>query len=506
MREIDGETLSEVRRCETCAPGTFSALQSQSACTFCSPGFYSAATGTGVGVSACAACPGGQFAADSGQTACAPYTVAVCDAGEALSQPGNATSDDRVCEACAAGQFQPFDAFNGTDCQPWSDVWCNGSTYRSAGDATTDTSCTPWTIESCPAGFKLRPPSSYDDGSCSPCEDGTFQPDDDSQAYSCTDWSTQAYNCNEVRAEPMKVFVAGNTTHDSLCEFCPGGFVIVVGDEEDGYPASCRACEPGYYAPAGSGEATWDTCRPCDDGTFASAPAAEVCTNWTVTSCDQGQALSVLPNTTVDGVCASCDPGFFQPHSGTTATTCAACPLGKFAATAGAATCDSWTVASCKCGEEQVQKPNSTADGQCAVCPAGEFQPVDGSQSECTACEVGSFADQPGNCACAAWAVGVSCGAGSFVADGSTTEDVRCEECGTGTFQSADNTTSKSCAPWTFGSARSCEVGEVYLKGSVVADDLCTSACDPGACPKSQDGSTMLVFLLELCLHVGVCV
>ena len=86
------------------------------------------------------ACQSGTWDEDGdASTPCVPWTD--CEPGEAVDEPGSATSD-RTCEACAPGTYS--DGTNRARCQPWTDC-VSGEFVDATGTATSDRICT-----SCP--------------------------------------------------------------------------------------------------------------------------------------------------------------------------------------------------------------------------------------------------------------------------------------------------------------------------------------------------------------------
>ena len=201
--------------------------------------------------------------------------------------------------------------------------------------------CAPVTVFSCDAGFGFLHGGESSDNSCSACQTGFYQPDNNSTNV-CTAWTTES---------------------------CPAGQ---------------------YYT---AGSATSDaTCTPCGDNEYSSGGNATSCTAHSVSSCPAGERFTAGTSTT-DSSCSTCDAGTFQPDADSTATSCSACPSGEYSNAAGASSCTPWST--CDAGY-YFSGASSTQDGVCTQCDAGTFQPnSDSSATSCTACPSGDHVLDP---------------------------------------------------------------------------------------------------------------
>ena len=124
---------------------------------------------------------------------------------------------------------------------------CPSGEYSNAGA----TSCTPWTL--CPAGERFTTGTSTSDSSCSPCDAGTFQPNSDSTATSC---SACVDGYSAAGASSCTPWTDAN---------CDAGFELVTSSGSAAIPtedASCSACSSGKWQPL---DATLNLCQPHTD-------------------------------------------------------------------------------------------------------------------------------------------------------------------------------------------------------------------------------------------------
>jgi hypothetical protein len=175
------------------------------------------------------------------------------------------------------------------------------------------------------------------------------------------------------------------------CSACPGGKYARIQD------ATCRQCDQGKY----SGVAA-PMCIACSVGTYNREILATACTNCALGyynnkvgsysnndcyPCLPGQYSAVTPTATC-GWCLSgtystfigsstcftsnpCQAGMYPPTGATLASTCVACPLGKY---------------------------SSAPAMTCTDCPSGKYSGVVGttSENECTACAM-NMTSPPGS-------------------------------------------------------------------------------------------------------------
>ena len=514
---VSGNTTRDAD-CVYCSPGFFTD-RVEGSCQQCGPGRFARGSSSGNVQSECTECDIGRFSSLSGASECTEASFTECNAGFGLFQPNSST--DNECRECEWGFFQSAARFNGS-CSTWtypdehacldqdelfstvfregnstkdSDcVYCEdgfftdrvagvctqcgpgrfarGSSY---GDVQSECSecelgrfaaetgaseCTPGTVSSCGPGFGFHQPNSSTDTRCVPCEDGFFQPDYAS-TKTCAPWSlTAAVDCLEIGATLFdRVFVAGNATQDTGCDYCSAGKAT------DRLAGVCELCGPGRFARASSDIGVVTECEACDYGRFTRSSGSSSCDIATTLNCSAGSALAEAPSTTNDGVCAQCDPGFFQPERDSTSTECLVCTNG-YSSQMGSTTCETWTVLSCAAGY-QLRPPNATSDGRCTECDPGRFQPVADSQSStCTSwtythseCEAGFDVDL---------------NLGKVFTAGSTVHDSTCDYCPAGQLANATVTAvglsikCSECPPGRFSTGlfqgqvcRVCDAGTV---------------------------------------------
>ena len=219
--------------CTECTRGRH-ANDDQSTCIACSSGYVASEPGQ----SQCQQCPGGRFAALSGNS---PATA------------GGGTQ----CSTCGIGRYSEPGA---TSCQQ-----CPDGTVPSADQTT----CVP-----CAAGFF----SKAGDASCSTCQPGEFQPEPRQDrcrlcaagSYSAERNATECIPCppgfmsardGADECDPCEPGSFSQTENQRYCELCPPG----TSQPQQGR-ASCRPCERGLVALQPGQE----QCTLCSDGSFAS--------------------------------------------------------------------------------------------------------------------------------------------------------------------------------------------------------------------------------------------
>ncbi|KAG9042530.1 hypothetical protein FS837_010751 [Tulasnella sp. UAMH 9824] len=197
----------------------------------------------------------------------------------------------------------------------------------------------------CPAGkYHVGTPGNYQ---CLTCPAGTYQPNNNSLATSCT---------------PCPAGKGPNADH-SQCVTCPAGTIsgsgtgcqnCPAGKENNANHTQCVPCPAGEYSTGGT------TCQACPSGQIAPSAGATSCQ-----PCPAGKGPS--PNKT------SCTPCGGETYS-TGGTSCMNCPAGSDA-NPGHTGCD-------KCPKGWY---NGNPGGQCKKCDGGSFNNVSGSTS-CTKC------------------------------------------------------------------------------------------------------------------------
>ena len=319
---------------------------------------------------AAVACQGGGCHA----IACQPgYYLA---AGENKDKEGN---NIQTCKPCADGKYTTSATATVEEC-----IDCPETTGVASMVFDADENICKAT--SCLAGYVLN------DGSCKPCEAGT---------YSKTSDTAQCKDCYTICATCPDGEFSGNAA--SGCTKCPAG-TIPNSDK-----TSCINCLAGEYSDEGSNtcsDCTGDTisaagsamCAECKGNTHANydhtacvgCNAASDCVLTTgvesiqcsksniceVTKCKAGYELN-------DGQCEPCEAG---TYSNAGATSCSACGDGQFSGNA-ASSCTK-----CPAGTY------TTDHVQCTNCPAGKYS-NEGSK-ECTSC-TGDKISAAGSATCA---------------------------------------------------------------------------------------------------------
>ena len=213
--------------------------------------------------SKCFFCPAGRVIFDD------PPSCPTCAAGQ-FAPAGNETNVFFECQECSSGFFSDREA---GQCDPWTYASCDQveGTFFVPGNTTADSNCKDWTVTSCSAGSGLRAPNATSDGACESCEYGFYQPANDSSAP-CKRWTNATqWDCALGQDMPVAAFEAGDSTSDSRCYLCSGGWYL---DQET---ARCYPCGSGQYAPASNWTFAPSKCSVCPNGTF-SGPEAQTCT------------------------------------------------------------------------------------------------------------------------------------------------------------------------------------------------------------------------------------
>jgi hypothetical protein len=390
--------------CVKCAVGSFQAAQGQLECSDCNPGRFGNVTQKTSVADHCSACPAGQFAAAAGTIACV-----ACPAGRfqpiggqsfcavqrtcypgyrvasAMDFNSAGVSDERECEACAAGRYEDGTNVHSANCKA-----CEAGSFA---DAKGSRNCRQGTT--CAAGkYEAAALTVTSDQTCAPCAAGTCGSSENLQ------------NCMTCPTGKYQTFI-GQTS----CVACAAG--KIAGSGAVSSPAHCKACDAGQFQ-SRDGQTTCDqcaagfysasnapSCTRCGLGTYQEAEGKSFCTSCKPCSnggvqkgcggASPGYCSTCSPGTVMKsgGTCEACAPGHYSDVEN--ALSCKPCvPLpGGFQPASGKSFCKQTTV--CAAGQLQTVAPTLTSDRTCAVCPEKQFSTTLNSPNceQCAACDNG---------------------------------------------------------------------------------------------------------------------
>ena len=302
--------------------------------------------------------------------------------------------------------------------------------------------CADDTVTSCSKGFKFSDGGGNNDGSCTACPSGTYQPNDASTATSCITQST----C------PTGTYRSGDATADATCHDCAAGFFQ---DDDSHSQASCKECAAGSYQDQNGASG----CNICAEGTYSSSGSA-LCS----TCSDGNQAQSTL---TIDidayvtdsaTYCVTCENGY----DNTDGNQCDACQNSQVSKNG--AICST-----CPVGQQSQRVTDfginnyvASIASECVTCENG-YDNTDGDQ--CEACTNGQVSKNGVTCyTCPAGQQGqrvTDIGINNYVAS-TAFECVTCEN-------GYDNTDGEQC--------EACTNGQVSKNGATCS-----------TCPSGQQG------------------
>ena len=400
--ECLGPRFANGTACDYCVPGTYDAGEQQvlvwpprvGQCASCRGGAYS----TGVGLSSCLNCSRG-FYSNASQTYCE-----ACPAGLYNPEEGGA------CRGCYAHGIAPFSGMWFCECVPG--FFRQGQSCRG-----------------CPAGSYGVLSTSISGGVCVECGVGTYT--DREASMGCAPCPVATFNAlqNQTACEACPAFgttLGVGRTRSEECVCLPGSIASTT--------SGCAECDAGSYQPLLNGS----VCVACEPGTFSGVRGrkeeeCEACPlnfyahdygSTYCFACVMGVTLArkstsfhdclCVPGAgRVNGSCASCPRGTYQPHVN---ITCLPCEVGKYAVEEGwkypCFFCRAGTYsgvegathcAECEVGgsttvgigstssDECVCQPGfAFASGECAPCGAGKYQPV--FNGTCLECDAGKYA------------------------------------------------------------------------------------------------------------------
>ena len=246
----------------------------------------------------------------------------------------------------------------------------------------------------------------------------------------------------------------------------------------NGKDRSCvplSVCGAGTYVSAAATPIANRMCAPCANGTFSSQPNSDTCKAWK--TCASGETESVAPALTSDRVCSACGSGKYSLNG--TCTTLTECAATEYESKAASATSDRTckAISDCVPGNKQTAAPTKTSDRQCGPCGASSFSTTKNADScsawsVCTAAQYESVA--PSATADRVCSGLTSCTPGQRIKTGATATTNRvCEACPSGTYSTADNST--SCQAW-----KTCGAGQGESTAGTATTDRVCATCSAG--------------------------
>lgn len=516
--------------CEACLPGQFNSKAGASACRLCASGEYSP-TGMAVecslcdagsfspvvGRSHCETCPAGTSAPFRGSTQCTPCSPGLFGSTTGLSQ----------CQACSSGRFSAFTGQtlcnlcrNGTympDPRASACLSCGPGTYEPRTGQTVCTACAPGT-------FSNQTGSSQ---ACEPCPQGYYA------TSAGLTHGEACLRCAVGRSSDAGATTCGDCRPGEFPNVLNGGCTVCPANSEPGNytgPDQCR-CGPGlrlgYNSRALGGVATYNGLTRIH--TFASSNEQFQLLQDTIiqASCG-GQTLAkpillpagIYPGSTscpfevvisyqVDAQfnpqltdsyvqCVPCPAGTFS--TGMTGPQCQSCLSRTFQPDEGAVSC-----LSCPTGDpsklgmficEACPGRQVLQDGECKLCPDGEFNPTFVPERICMRCPINMWRSGPDMLECELCPVnsrgpGATGLSGCICNGGMEMRGTTCQACPRGSYSSpAEGGVCKPCPNGTFSSTvgtsacTRCPSSGVAWNGAT----LCRN-CIVGKIP-SQDGGS----------------
>jgi hypothetical protein len=331
---------SGLSKCAACQAGKFAAVDEVS-CSNCPAGQYSGSSGA----SSCTQCPVGTYSSSTGASICTS-----CSAGK-WTYSLNST----ICTDCVAGKYWKNSSIGCTDCPD--------GTYNNQAGQTSSGACA-----TCTAGSFSSAGSSV----CGDCPAGTY-PSGGANCQACSA-GTYAQFSKSPACTLCSAGKFGNTTGLSSCPFCPAG---KFSSENSSF---CSNCLVGTYSPT-NGSAS---CILCPAGLYSDSPGFSACS-----SCLAGSFSSYGYTN-----CTTCPEGTYSPDDGS--VKCINCPAGSWSPEPGSSVCTT-----CEAGTYQ----SSNASTSCTECAAGRFSFASNSVS-CALCSAGTISSQNGSTSCSVCPIG----------------------------------------------------------------------------------------------------
>ena len=358
-------------QCARCSGGTFAASAGTAECTDCGAGRYQSEYAQ-TSSSSCKDCPAGWYTSDPSSPSC--YD---CAAGRYSNQVRQISSD--ACEDCAAGYYA--DERGSAACAA-----CEVGKY---GDTTGRSSA--WDCKGCDAG---RYAASTGTTSCTDCAIGRYS---EYGSATCTDCAAGKYQ-DAAGMQMCKTCPPGyeaNAAKDA-CEICPANtfteplyFEVTSGtcDEYITTHAECELVVPFYGSQMGLGSAEDATYYPRGCLSVPNDnPSSKIFYFNTLASSSRDCGYS-----SYSCICKSSNP----------VAICTDCPFGKYSDAGSSAGSSACKIPQCPAGEFY-----SADAGNCVDCAAGRYSGAVGQDSPltCAACAVGKYAASPGTSSCTACA------------------------------------------------------------------------------------------------------
>lgn len=379
--------------CYPCPVGTFSNSSASLSCTRCPEGTFTDSPGA----TSCKPCPAGRYMKG---VECLP-----CPAG-AYSM--RAVPYVSVCRTAAlqlavyyhllaasvlCSSVPPLPRFSTLSPPPPScpALPCRAGSYNPFPGQIQCINC-PFTYETSADGGATE---------CTLCPAGAYVYSEPGQYYNkCYFCPQNTYNdepgFSGLTCKPCPVGFASPSASTNIanCTMCPAGSYILDNDD-DRYNANYLLCVPcpanTYNSQPGRTGSTATSCPACPRG--STAPAGS--TNCTV--CAAGTFVYDADKYDSKFMkCTSCPANTYNPAPGLQGASCLPCPQGAVSlpGSVNASSCSP-----CSPGSYFDNAAGSQTRGTCVRCPAGSFTSAPGTLGGCTACPAG-LTSRDGACVC----------------------------------------------------------------------------------------------------------
>ena len=167
--------------------------------------------------------------------------------------------------------------------------------------------CKP--VSSCPVGQGVtQNATSISDTQCEACVSGSTYSNENSKTASCKPVNVCESGTEAELSEPTASFdrecqcAAGHYDDQGTCTACPDGKYQPSANALNECPNSWSTCAAGTYISANGTTTSDRECESCPSGSFTNAINQHPCTTWTV--CSDNQYVSVVGSSTSDQTCA----------------------------------------------------------------------------------------------------------------------------------------------------------------------------------------------------------